>query len=160
MRKLIFFSVCLACVSCSWLESPEEKTQKLVYEELSQINWNEVDQYPLFLNCDETLPKPEQRDCFQQTLVSHFGETLGGFRFEITQAIIDTIYIDFLIDQEGAISILDMNSNAAVHKDIPEFEGIVVRSLRNLPELEPALKRGVPVKTKFRMPIVIDTRKE
>lgn len=160
MQKLGLLCLLLAFVSCDWLDSPEEKTRKLVTEELSQIDWNTVDQYPLFLNCDETQSKEAQRDCFQQTMLSHFKEVLGDFQFNISQSIIDTIYVDFMVDQDGEISILDMNNNAAVHHDIPEFEGIVVRSLRSLPELQPALKRGVPVKSMYRIPIVIDTREE
>lgn len=160
MRKLFLLCLFLSFVSCNWLDSPEEKTRKLVSEELSQIDWKTVDQYPLFLNCDETQPREIQRECFQQTMVDHFSKVLGEFRFKISQAIIDTIYVDFLVDQDGAISILDMNSNVAVENEIPEFEGIVVRSLRSLPELEPAIKRGVPVKSMYRIPIVIDTREE
>lgn len=160
MRKLGLLCLLATCMACNWTESKEEMTRKMVSEELSQIDWNEVDQYPLFLNCDETRSKEEQRSCFQQTMGTHFRELLEEFQFHISQEIIDTIFVDLMVDQEGKLQILEMNSNAAVHKDIPEFEGVVVRSLRSLPELQPALKRGVPVKTKFRVPIIIDTREE
>jgi hypothetical protein len=50
-----------------------------------------------------------------------------------------------------------MDRNPDLLQENPEFETIVKGSLRSLPRLEPALKRGVPVATKFRIPLVLKT---
>ena len=65
--------------SCDWMASTESKTQKIVEDELRGIDWNEVDQYPLFEGCDETAAKQEQRQCFENTLLQNLGMTLAGF---------------------------------------------------------------------------------
>ena len=59
----------------------EEKTQELVDQEIRAIDWEDVDQYPLFADCDELVSKPEQKKCFMRTLLKHFSKTLTGIRF-------------------------------------------------------------------------------
>ena len=142
---------------CQWFPSREKRTQKLVDEELASIDWNEVDQFPLFEACDESVSKDLQRQCFENTFLMHFSMTLQDFEFQTEQSLKDTLFIDFLIDSQGSITILDMDENAAIRKENPEFEGIVSRSLKSLPRLQPALKRGIPVATQFRIPLVIHT---
>ncbi len=69
MRKVAVLACFCLFTSCDWFTSNEEKTQELVNEEMRNINFNEVDRYPLFDNCDEMLGKEEQLDCFQNTLL-------------------------------------------------------------------------------------------
>ncbi|MDC6350253.1 hypothetical protein PP178_01715 [Zeaxanthinibacter sp. PT1] len=158
MRKLGIIIFCGLLSSCAWFESPEVQTQKMVAAELESINWNDVDQYPLFLDCDETVPKAVQRACFERTLLKHFSEILSEFEFELANDVADTLYVDFLVDKTGAISVLDMEENAAIRNQIPEFNGVIIESLKSLPKLEPALKRGIPVSAKFRVPIILNTK--
>ena len=153
---LILALIFLLC-GCQWLPSREKRTQKLVDQELASINWNEVDQFPLFEACDESVSKEEQRQCFERTLLMHFSMTLQDFEFQTEQSLKDTLFIDFLIDNQGTITILEIEENAAIRNENPEFEGIVSRSLKSLPRIQPALKRGIPVATQFRIPLVIRT---
>ena len=62
MQKFVLSIIFMGLlVSCELFESKEDKTQKLVNEELLAIDWNDVDQYPLFEDCDETAPKVEEK---------------------------------------------------------------------------------------------------
>lgn len=153
----ILFGFCLL-VSCEWFSSRESNTQKLVDRELKGIDWNDVDQYPLFEECDEVEAKTAQRECFEKTLLMHLTLTLHDFEFVLNKDFEDTIYVDFLVDKEGSLSVIEIEENAAVREQIPEFNGIITQSLRSLPRLEPALKRGIPVNTKFRIPLVLNTK--
>ena len=157
MRKLGALCYCILLASCAWFESGEAKARKLVEAELQGIDWNDVDQYPLFADCDETVSKQAQKECFEQTLLLHFSMTLQDFEFVLENNVVDTIYVDFLVDQEGTISIVDIERNSAVAAQIPEFNGVITQSLKTLPRLAPALKRGMPVKAKFRIPLVLKT---
>lgn len=159
MRKMgILCGLCLM-VSCDWVSSREANTQKLVDRELSGIDWNDVDQYPLFEECDEAVAKTTQRECFENTLLMHLSMTLENFEFMLNNDFEVTIYVDFLVDREGVLSVLEIDENAAVREQIPEFNGIITQSLKSLPKLEPALKRGIPVNAKFRIPLVLNTYK-
>ena len=147
----------LSLTSCEWFASPETKARQLVEEELSAIDWNEVDQYPLFDACDETAQKPQQQECFEQNLVMHLAMALQDFEFKSEKALADTLYLDFMVDQQGKVTVVSMDKNPEFSRENPEFERIVAKSLRSLPRLEPALKRGIPVSSRFRIPIVLKT---
>ena len=157
MRKLVLLWGLCALGSCTWFESREVKTRKLVNAELSSINWNDVDQYPLFADCDETANKAAQKECFEQNLLQHFSMTLQDFEFILDDELADTLYMDFLVDHNGAISVLDIERNRTIIQQIPEFNGVITQSLKSLPKLEPALKRGIPVNAKFRIPLILNT---
>lgn len=143
--------------SCDWFTSNEEKTQELVNEEMRNINFNEVDRYPLFEDCDEMMDKSGQLDCFQNTLLEHYTETLEDFEFQFVSDINTSIYVDFLVDYKGEISVLEVQRNQDIENQIPEFQSIITQSLKGLPPLSPALKRGVPVSSKFRIPIIVNS---
>lgn len=157
MRFLLTLIGLLLITSCNWLMPKEEKTRRLVQEELRSINWNDVDQYPLFKTCGESISKEEQRKCFEEELLNHFSSTLGDFEFILEEDVEDTIYIDFLVERDGSVTVLDIEDHMAVQDQIPEFNAIITQSLKSLPEIEPALKRGIPVNAKFRIPLELNT---
>ncbi len=143
--------------SCNWFPSREKKTNQLVELEMSSINWNELDQYPLFPDCDETALKAAQKDCFERILLANFTSTLREFEFVMDTEIQDTLYLDFLVSNKGEILVLDIEKHELILEQIPEFEGIITQSLKTLPPLAPALKRGIPVNAKFRIPMILNT---
>lgn len=158
MQKLwILCGLCLL-TSCKRSAFHKDKTQELIEQEMQNIDWNDVDQYPLFENCDETAPKAEQRQCFESTLLSHFASTIREFEFKLDTEVNDTVNVDFLIDRTGSISVLEIRKNSAVEAQIPEFNGIIAQCLNNLPKVAPAIKRGIPVSARFRIPIVLNTK--
>lgn len=158
MRSVLVLGALCLFTSCNWFSSKEEKIQKLVDEELKSIDWNDVDQYPLFPECDETASKMDQKNCFESSILLHFSMIMQDFEFVLEETIHDTIYVDFLTDQDGIITVLEVEKNAIILAQIPEFEAIVTQSLKTLPKVAPALKRGIPVSAKFRIPIVLNSK--
>ena len=144
-------------VSCEFFTPSEKRTLQLAEKELQSINWNDVDQYPLFENCDEMTDKLSQKECFQNTLLLHFSNTLLDFEFVLNKDIEEPVYVDFIIDKEGSITVMHIEKSGLIQDQIPEFDGIISRSLKNLPKLEPALKRGMPVDAKCRIPIKLQS---
>ncbi|WP_233131731.1 hypothetical protein [Robiginitalea sediminis] len=143
--------------SCQWFASSEARTRERVARELNAIDWNRVDQFPLFDTCDELAEKQEKRRCFEQTLVMHLTMTLQDFEFRSEGALKDTLYIDFIIDNQGGISVLSIENLPELERENPQFEGIISRSLKSLPRLQPALKQGIPVATQYRLPLILST---
>lgn len=158
MRQLlILLFLCSLTSSCGWLTSKEEKTQELVQRELLEIDFNEVDNYPLFENCDETLTKTGQRDCFEQQVLSNCAQILNQYEFILNATANKNVYVDFLVDQDGKVSVLNIEKDNSIDDQMPEFDQLITQGLEDLPPLAPALKRGIPVKAKFRIPIVLNT---
>lgn len=157
MKRFLPFLVVILLNSCSFFDSKEKRTQQLINEELRQIDWNSIDSYPFFYTCDEAAPKPQQKICFEETLSAHFLETLNDFEFTLTDKESMTVRVIFVIDTVGRINVVDIEKDASVLKQMPEFDGVVTQSLKNLPKLAPALKRGIPVRTKFSIPVQLQT---
>ncbi len=158
MRIVLILCGFFLVVSCDFFTSKEVKTQQLITYEMQQINFNEVDQFPLFENCDETDSKENNKDCFEETLLRNLYTSLDGFEFVLKEEIVDTLYVDFLIDKIGDVSVLEISHNAIIEEQIPEFDAVITRCLLSLPQASPALKRGIPVKAKFRIPIVLNSK--
>ncbi|WP_224485019.1 hypothetical protein [Robertkochia aurantiaca] len=155
MQRFGALLLLLTLVSCQFFGSTETAKKELVQKELESMNWNEVDRYPLFEDCDETADKAAQRQCFQMAFTSHFFSTLQQHRIEVRGNLNDTVKVELLIDKYGSIIYLDSDINENVKKEIPEFEDMVERSLQTLPQVYPALKRDIPVSTKVVLPIVL-----
>lgn len=130
----------------------------MIDSELREIDWNSIDTYPLFLDCDETATKEQQRQCFEQRITAHFEETLNEFEFIVDSEDNPTVAVIFVIDADGEIDILEIEKDRYILKQMPEFDGIVTQSLKTVPEITPALKRGIPVSTKFMIPIQLNTK--
>lgn len=144
--------------ACDLFVSKEEATQKLIEEELLQINWDDVDQYPLFDACREDLPKLEQRTCFEDTMIAQLGKALEDMEFEVENDLNDTVLIDFLIDEDGFIFVQNVEEKEAVLSEIENFNSEVTRRLNDLTTVAPAIKRGIPVSVRFRLPIILNTQ--
>ena len=89
-------------------ESHDKKTQELIEQEMRSIDWNTVDNYPLFETCDETLPKSEQQECFQERLLTHFSSTLKEFEFILNEDVNSVVFVDFTIDQKLLLPVNDV----------------------------------------------------
>lgn len=157
MKRFLFFFLSILLSSCSFFGSKENRTQELIHEELLQIDWNSVDSYPFFYTCDEAATKTAQKICFEETLIRHFRETLNEFDFTLNDGKNETVVVTFVIDTVGKINVTNIHKDASLLKEVPQFDGIITQSLKNLPKLAPALKRGIPVNTKYRIPVQLNT---
>lgn len=142
-------------VSCELLGDRMPRKEQLVKEEMESINWNDVDRYPLFDSCDETKDKEIQKHCFKTTFISHLLVTLQKQEMVVHKALHDTVNVQLLIDQQGALTILSIEKSEQVQKQIPQLDSLISQSLTTLPTLYPALKRNMPVATKLNLPIVL-----
>lgn len=155
MRQLFILLILCSLTSCDFFTSKEEKTSELVNEQLQQIDWSDVDNYPLFANCDETVSKLAQRRCFENELLKHCSKTLTEFDYYIDATTDPKVLVDLLVDQDGHISVITIKKDSTIDTQMPKFDQIITQAIKNIPPLAPALKRGIPVKAKFRIPIVL-----
>jgi hypothetical protein len=144
-----------ALFSCEWKERTKTMTREFVEAELKTIDWNQLDQFPLFDSCDETSKKEVQQECFQTTLVTHLSMALQDFKMQSTSKSQDTLFVDFKVDSLGIITVLNITGSIELINENGDFQQFVSQSLKQLPRLHPPLKRGIPVVAQFRVPLVI-----
>ena len=157
MRKFLFLFLPMILVSCEYFRSQETQTDQMVNDELLAIDWNDVDQYPLFENCDETAAKDEQKDCFQTQMTNYFASAFDDMEFQVDQDMNDTIRIDFLIDEHGFMTVLEIQEKNEVNQTLPNLKEELSKRLNDLSTVAPALKRSTPVSIKFTLPLVLNT---
>ncbi len=155
MRLVLLLMLAFGLASCHQARKREQQVHALVNSELATIDWNDVDSYPIFGPCDESEPKEVQKQCFEQEVVAHFGKALKQFEFTIGQEVDTLVFVDFVVEPNGHITVVNIQKDPEVADLMPEFDGIVIECLKDLPPLSPAIKRGVPVKAKFRLPIYL-----
>ncbi len=158
MRKFFMVLVFCGLSSCNLFESKEEKTQELVEQELQGIDWNDLDHYPLFDECEEVVSKEEQKSCFENKLVFHLSADLQEFQLVSERNIKDVVFLDFMLESDGGIAIVSIENQEILGNQAASFRQRIRQSLDRLPKIEPALKRGVPVRAKFRIPIFLNSK--
>ncbi|UNY99426.1 hypothetical protein MQE36_03565 [Zhouia spongiae] len=122
---------------------------------MKNINWNEVDQYPLFEACDETADKESQKKCFQLTFIEQVFTTLKNNHIVVHKSMNDTVMVQILVSNTGQISIDSIEKTPEITRQIPQLDSLLQQSIEKLPKLYPALKRDIPVGTKIKLPIVL-----
>ena len=145
----------LLCMSCNNFEFKKISTERFFEEELKSINWNEVDVYPGFKNCEAVIKKVQQKTCFQKTLTSSFYKYLQEKTPKVNQAINDTVFLSLSISNVGQINLTKIEGDALIFDLIPKLKQWLQESVKQLPKASPASKRGIPVATQFKLPIII-----
>jgi hypothetical protein len=131
-------------------------SEAILKEELETFNWNEVDTYPSFSECDSLDMKEEKMYCFQYFLKKHISKKLQSETIIVNQDVNDTINLQFQVSDKGVLSILNTEIDSVTLLEIPNIADLLTKSLDSLPKIFPAIKRGQQVTTEFKLPIIIN----
>ncbi len=143
-------------VSCSFFERKNNDLASLEIDTV--IDFNSVDAYPLFPNCNEISTRKEQQTCFKKEIVKHFSKSFEDYSPKINSDINDTIIVKLKISSEGKTNISDIIINDKTKELLTEIDSILNLSLKYLPRLQPAIKRNMPVTVEFTLPIIISDK--
>lgn len=75
----------------------------------------------------------------------------------VDKSIKDTVMISFRVSDKGKITLDQLFSENEVLNVNLLIDSIFKLSILDLPKLYPAIKRGQPVNTKFKLPILVST---
>ena len=155
MRKFSAFFLLLLMISCEYFGLHKSNKEELVQNEMKNINWNDVDKYPLFEYCDETASKKKQKECFQSILTNNILNSISENNIEVSKSINDTIHVQLLVSNKGVVTILNIEKSELIAQEIPQLNRYIATSIQRLPKIYPALKRDIPVSAKFSLPIIL-----
>ena len=147
---LLFFIT--SCDKMSFLKS--EKIQALD----TIVNFSSVDTSPSFKECDSIIDKHQKSNCFRTTIHQKIGAELQKHQFIIRDSISEIVYVDLLINSKGKIVIEAMASSEEIRIQLPELDSVLRISVDKIPNVYAAIKRGIPVTTKYRLPIKIQLK--
>jgi len=155
MNRFAFLFCYILLTSCDYFEKKKVNSEELLKEELQTFNWNEVDTYPTFTTCDSITDKTENKICFQNTLVNNVSGYLRDQNIVVSEDVNDTIRLKIKIDNKGILEVESINFKPKTELQIPEIDNLLRQSLKSLPTIFPAIKRGQQVTTTFELPVIV-----
>ncbi|MFT5257879.1 MAG: hypothetical protein ACI8VJ_000057 [Polaribacter sp.] len=123
------------------------------------LNFSSVDTSPSFKVCDSLIDKQKKSNCFRATIHQEIGAALKQHQFIIKDSIAEIVYVVLRINSEGNIFLEAIESSEAIKNQLPKLDSILKVSITKIPKMYPAIKRGIPVTTKYRLPIKIQLKK-
>jgi hypothetical protein len=155
MNRIVFLFLIILFTSCDYFEKKKVNSEDLLKEELQTFNWNDVDTYPTFSNCDSITNKDESKTCFQNTLLTNVNLYLEHQNLVVSDNVNDTIRLKLVIDSKGMLEVESISVKPETEFQIPEIDSLLRESLKSIPKIFPAIKRGQQVTTVFELPVIV-----
>ncbi len=161
MKKIIqLLFLLLAIQSCQYFEKQVPDEKELLEQELKKINWDEVDEFPSVLQCDTIKDAEIKRQCFFDYIAQTIQERIGIDTLRVEYPEIDTINVKITVNPDSSLQFETQYPNDSIAlADKTKIDSILTSRLSDFPKVEPAIKRGVKVKTQFVLPVIIKMEK-
>jgi hypothetical protein len=161
MRNSIpfLFLILLSISSCQYLNKQVPDQNDLLQKELKNINWNQVDELPHFASCDSVADKIQKNQCFFDYLTQLIQQKLSIDTLTVLYPQLDTINVKVTVLADATFQ-FEPQLNDTLSYDAIKIDSIIKTRLVDFPKVNPAIKRGIPVKTQFVLPVVLDVAKQ
>jgi hypothetical protein len=141
--------------SCQYFETPVPSEQELLQKELKSINWKEVDEYPSVVDCEKIEDKKQRQHCFFEVLTQLIQDKLSEDTFSVLYPELDTIEVKVTVFPNATMQFEPQFPKDSVAYDKIKIDSILKVRLVDFPKINPAIKRGLPVKTQFILPVIL-----
>lgn len=138
------------------METKKVSSETILARELKEIDMKEVDEYPNIAGCDTLATRSSRSACFKRELSRNFQKFLASKILVFSEPVHDTIWLDLSITAEGEPKINTIKIPDSLEEEVPRMKEWLRQSLDSFPNIYPAIKRGIPVRTTFKMPVVIE----
>lgn len=157
IRACLCMLIVICCQSCNYFETQKMDADTFYKDEMATINWDDVDRYPLFSNCDETASKAEQLSCFHSQISASLDPVLSDSIHGVLVAVNDTVHLELHIDTLGVFHLKQLEMDSLTRTQLPNLDKWLASALDDIGPVSPAIKRGVPVATRYTLPVVLLT---
>ncbi|WP_158728395.1 MULTISPECIES: hypothetical protein [unclassified Flavobacterium] len=155
MKPYYLLIVFLIFHSCQYFETPVPSEQELLQKELKSINWKEVDEYPSVVDCEKIEDKKQRQHCFFEVLTQLIQDKLSEDTFSVLYPELDTIEVKVTVFPNATMQFEPQFPKDSVAYDKIKIDSILKVRLVDFPKINPAIKRGLPVKTQFILPVIL-----
>ncbi|MCF8319708.1 MAG: hypothetical protein K9I35_00695 [Flavobacterium sp.] len=155
MKKVLALLLLILISSCQYLGGEVPSKKELLDKELNAINWNEVDEFPYFSECDKIKDESLQKQCFFEFLTQTIQEKLTSDTLASLYPELDTIEVKVTVFPNSTMKFEPQFPKDSTAYDTIKIDSILQSRLVNFPKVHPATKRGLPVKTQFILPVII-----
>lgn len=157
MRKIILITFILPLLfsSCQYFEKKVPSEKELLEKELKAINWKEVDELPSIADCEKIENKKLRQQCFFEYMTQLIQEKLTIDTLAVLCPELDTIEVKVTIFPNATMKFEPQFPKDSVAYDTVKIDSILNARLIGFPKVNPAIKRGIPVKTQFILPVIL-----
>lgn len=151
MRLLYILLIGIFLLSCSNFERRD--AEAIIQEELQNITWDEVDAYPLLINC-KSEDFEQEKACFISEIQAKVAANLELYINENDIYELEDFSLQIYVDTNRILAFSFLQNE--ISRNHPQLSTYLQRALDSLQVKEPALKRGIPVSTSFILPVQIN----
>ena len=157
MKKIIpiLLLLTLSLYSCQYFNSQVPNEDELLEKELKAINWNQVDELPSFSNCDSVVDKTQKKQCFFDFLTQLIQQKLSVDTLTVLYPKLDTIHVKVTVLEDATLQ-FEPQITDTLSYNTTKIDSILKARLVDFPKVNPAIKRGIPVKTQFVLPVILN----
>ena len=141
--------------SCQHFEKQVPNEKDLLDKQLKEINWNEVDEYPSVSDCEKLTDAAQRKQCFFEFLTATIQQKLAIDTLATLFPKLDTIEVKVTVFPNATMQFEPQFPKDSVAYDTIKIDSILHARLIDFPKVNPAIKRGIPVKTQFVLPVII-----
>ena len=148
---MLFFAV----LSCHYFDKQVPSEKELLEQRLKEINWNQVDEYPSTIDCENLTDSIQRKQCFFEFMATTLQQKLSN---DSLKALFpkDTIDVKVTVNADSTVQ-FEPQYPANTNFDKAKIDSLLQQKLADFPKVNPALKRGIPVKTQFVLPVIVKT---
>ena len=155
MKKLLPILLLLLLQSCQYFEKKVPIEKELLDKKMKEINWSEVDEYPSVADCEKLTDAIQRKQCFFQFLTTTIQNKLAVDTLSTLFPQLDTIEVKVTVFSNSILQFEPQFPKDSVAYDTIKIDSILHARLIDFPKVNPAIKRGIPVKTQFVLPVII-----
>ena len=155
MKKFSVILFLLLLQSCQYFEKQVPSEKELLDKQLKEINWKEVDEYPSVADCEKLTDATQRKQCFFEFLTATIQEKLAVDTLSALFPKLDTIEVKVTVFPNATLQFEPQFPKDSVAYDTIKIDSILRARLVGFPKVNPAIKRGIPVKTQFTLPVII-----
>jgi hypothetical protein len=141
--------------SCQYFDKQVPSEKELLQKELKSINWKEVDEFPSIAECEKIENKMQREECFFEVMTQLIQERLSVDTLSVLYPELDTIEVKVTVYPNSRIIFEPLFPKDSVAYDTVKIDSILKARLVGFPKINPAIKRGIPVKTQFILPVIL-----
>ena len=152
MRYFLFICLLISFTSCEYFSFEKNKNIEKIDVD---VDFTSVDVSPSFKVCDSLIEKDKKNTCFRTTLRQEISSSLAKQSIQVPQSVDETIEVAITIQSNKEVKLTSIKSSDSLMVILPSLKAILKKSVEELPAVYPAIKRGIPVTTVYKLPIRI-----
>jgi len=142
------------CTACDYTSATKTNKPKDIE---AIVDFSKVDASPYFKVCEELLDEAKTI-CFRTHIKKYFTKKLQKLALTSDKLIDEKISVMLIINKEGKVRLKELELTPVVSDNFPTIEASIQKIITELPVLYPAIKRGIPVTTEYKLPINITVK--